>query len=271
MKFSILISIYHKERAEYFDRCMQSIWDEQIMKPNEIILVQDGYLTEALYKIISQWKEKLGSQFKTIVLEENVGLGQALNEGLKHCSNNWIARMDTDDIAMPDRFEKQSCYLKNHPEIDVLGSWISEFDDSPQNTSGERTLPGTHHDIVQYAKYRNPINHMTVMFRKKAVKAVGGYLPMRGFEDYWLWIRMLKEGYVFANIEGVLVYARTGDSMLERRRGWRYIKDEINFEKNGWALGFFSFYDLLRNIIIRFVARLLPSTVLKKVYNALRK
>ena len=268
--FSVLISVYYKENASFLEEALCSI-ENQTLKASEIVLIKDGPLNPELYKVITNHNEHSKIPYKIIELKENVGLGEALNKGLDHCSNDWIARMDTDDIALPDRFKKQSRYLENHPDIDVLGSWISEFDDSPQNTSGERTLPGIHHDIVQYAKYRNPINHMTVMFRKKAVKAVGSYLPMRGFEDYWLWIRMLKEGYVFANIEEVLVYARTGDSMLERRRGWRYIKDEINFEKNGWALGFFSFYDLLRNIIIRFVARLLPSTVLKKVYNTLRK
>ncbi len=270
MKFSVLLSVYARETTSFLNEALNSI-EKQTLIPDEIILVKDGPLNIALDEVISYHIENSNIPYNIISLKENVGLGEALNEGMKHCSYDWIARMDSDDIAISDRFETQISYLERYQEIDVLGSWISEFENNPNIPTGERKPPNDHHLIEAYAKYRNPINHMTVMFRKNAVTTVGGYLPMRGFEDYWLWIRMLKEGYVFANIEEVLVYARTGEGMLQRRRGLRYMKDEINFEKNGWVLGFFSFYEMSRNIMIRVFVRLLPSSILKKVYNALRK
>lgn len=270
MKFSVLISIYSKEDPLFLEEALVSI-EEQTLPANEIVLVKDGPLTSELDSVIVKHSMHSKIPYKVLALERNVGLGEALNEGMKYCSYGWIARMDGDDIAIADRFETQVSYLGRHKEIDVLGSWISEFENNPNNPTGERKPPNDHHSIIQYAKYRNPMNHMTVMFRKSAIEEVYGYLAMNGFEDYWLWVRMLQQGYIFANIDESLVYARTGDGMLQRRRGWAYIKDEIYFEKKGWELGFFSFYEMLRNIMIRVFVRLLPSSLLKKVYNALRK
>ena len=124
MKFSVLMSIYKKEEPKYFNRAMQSIWDEQTVKPDEIVLVQDGPLTDGLYKAIDEWKAKIGEVFKTVPLEKNVGLGEALNAGIKHCSYELIARMD---ISIPNRFEKQLKAFENN-DIDICSSWVSEFD-----------------------------------------------------------------------------------------------------------------------------------------------
>lgn len=270
MKFSVLMSIYYKEEPEYFYRALKSIWDEQSLKPDEIVLVQDGPLTDELYAVITEWKKKLGDVFKTISLEQNVGLGIALNEGLRRCQYPWIARMDGDDIAMPERFKIQVNYLKRNQNIDVLGAWISEFSDDSDKRNGVRRPPCEHREILEYAKYRNPLNHMTVMFRKKAVEDTGGYITMNGFEDYYLWIRMLKKGHTFANIDEVLVKARTGKSMIRRRKGWNYVKNEWYFEKAAWKLGFFSSYEFLRNILLRSIPRLLPAFFVQRLYALLR-
>lgn len=270
MKFSVLMSIYYKEKPEHFHRALQSIWDEQSLKPDEIVLVQDGPLTDELYAVITEWEKKLGDVFKTISLEQNAGLGIALNVGLRRCQYPWVARMDGDDIAMTERFKVEVNYLKRNQNIDVLGTWISEFSDDSDKRNGERRPPCEHDEILKYAKYRNPLNHMTVMFRKKAVEDTGGYVSMNGFEDYYLWIRMLKKGYTFANIDEVLVKARTGKSMIRRRKGWNYIKNEWYFEKAAWKLGFFSSYEFLRNILLRSIPRVLPDFFVQRLYALLR-
>ena len=130
MKFTVLMSIYNKEKPEYFNQCMQSIWDGQILKPSEIVLVQDGPLTDLLNQAVEKWKEKLGDNFKIIPLEKNVGLGKALNVGLSNCSNDLIARMDTDDICLPNRFKDQIDYMLNNPDVDVAGTWTAEIDEN---------------------------------------------------------------------------------------------------------------------------------------------
>lgn len=245
--------------------------EKQTLKPNEIVLVKDGPLTEELDKVISAHVHMSAIPYTIVPLAKNCGLGIALNEGLKRCRFPWIARMDGDDIAMSDRFAVQTDYLNKNPDTDVLGSWISEFSDDPHQSSGERRPPCKHHEILEYAKYRNPLNHMTVMFLKEAVEDTGGYLPMNGFEDYYLWIRMLKKEYTFANIDRVLVKARTGKGMIQRRKGWSYVKNEWYFAKAAWELGFFSNYEFLRNVVIRSIPRLLPAFCVQVLYAFLRR
>ena len=270
MKFSALLSIYCKEDPIFLDEALGSI-ENQTLKANEIVLVRDGLLTVELDEVIDQHIKNSNIPYKIVSLQKNMGLGLALNEGLKDCSHVWIARMDTDDIALPERFEKQMAYLAQYPDIDVLGGWICEFSDDPKHCTKERRPPCTNNRIIHYAKYRNPINHMTVVFRKSAVEEVGGYLPMNGFEDYYLWMRMLLKGKVFANLDEVVVKARAGDEMIKRRQGWGYAKDEWALEKAAWHIGFWSGFDLLRNLFLRISPRLLPVVVVEKLYNILRK
>ncbi len=170
MKFSILMSVYYKETPEYFNRAMYSIWDEQTVKPTEIILVQDGLLTDELYSAIADWRKNIGEAFKTIPLEKNVGLGDALNIGLKACSFDLVARMDTDDICFPDRFEKQLNVFKNS-DVDICSSWVSEFDVDETKIVSYRKLPEKHEDIVKFAKKRSPVNHPAVMYKKLIVQS----------------------------------------------------------------------------------------------------
>lgn len=270
MKFSVLISVYHRENPAYLDKALQSILG-QSLSPSEIILVKDGSLTPALDKVIINHQKAYDDLYKIIVLKRNLGLGKALNEGLKHCSYDWVARMDSDDIALPDRFEKQIAYLEKHSNVDILGSWICEFNVDPCICIKQRKVPSTHEQIVAFAKYRNPLNHMTVVFRKKAVLDAGGYMPMNGFEDYFLWMRMLMNGKKFANLPEVLVKARTGKGMISRRQGLGYAKDEWGLERAAYKLGFWSTLDLARNLFTRVLPRLLPVAIVEKLYNLLRK
>ena len=270
MKFSVLMSIYYKEKPEYFNRCMQSIWDEQIVKPNEIVLVQDGKLTDELYKVIDRWQEKLRGIFKTIPLEKNVGLGDALNIGLQNCTYELVARMDTDDIALPDRFEKQLKVFENS-DIDICSSWVSEFDNDENKIISYRKLPQDHDEIVNFAKKRNPLNHPVVMYKKSVVEKAGGYKKMMWFEDYYLWVRMILNGAKFYNIQEPLVSMRAGYGQLERRSGFRYAVEECNFLKRLKEIGFLNSFEFCRNLFIRFTARVMPKKVVKAVYKLLRQ
>lgn len=268
-KFSVLISVYYKESPVFLDVALTSI-EKQTLKPHEIVLIEDGPLTEGLNKIIESHAQNSTIPYKVVKLEKNMGLGIALSKGLSVCEYPWVARMDSDDIAVADRFEKQVTYLNKYPNVDVLGSWIEEFSDSPNDDTVYRTTPCKHDDIVRFAKYRNPLNHVTVIFRKSAVERVGGYEDMNGFEDFYLWVRMIQKGYLFANIDAVLVKVRTGQDMLVRRHGWKYFKNEISFNRAVNSLGFYSNFECIRNIFIRGTLRLLPSFFLRWVYNLIR-
>jgi cellulose synthase/poly-beta-1,6-N-acetylglucosamine synthase-like glycosyltransferase len=264
MNFSVLMSIYYKEKPEYFDRCMKSIWDEQIIKPSEIVLVEDGKLTEELCNVINNWKSKLGSILKIIPLEKNMGLGDALNIGLSHCKYEIVARMDTDDIALPNRFKKQLDIFKNL-DIDVCGSWVGEFEKDENNIISYRKVPESHEKIVVFFKLRNAINHPSVMYKKSMVNKAGGYKRMLWFEDYYLWIRMILNGAKFYNIQEPLVKMRV-DNQLERRKGKDYILNEIKLQKKFLELNFINKKEFIINIFIRNLPRLLPFFILKNLY-----
>lgn len=269
MKFSVLMSIYYKEKPEYFDRSLQSVWDEQIVKPDDIILVQDGKLTDDLDKVVAKWKKKIGNIFTIVSLEQNVGLGDALNEGLKYCRYELIARMDTDDIALSERFEKQVKIFENS-DIDICSSWVSEFNDDENDIVSYRKLPEYHNDIVRFSKKRNPINHPAVMYRKSKVEQAGGYKKMMWFEDYYLWSRMMLTGVRFYNIQEPLVSMRAGYGQLERRSGLKYAFNEIKFQKRLLGLGFINRFQFMYNSLVRFCVRVLPKNFIRRIYRALR-
>lgn len=269
MNFSVLMSIYHKEKPEYFNRAMQSIWNEQSVKPDEIVLVQDGKLTDELYSSIDEWKTKLGDVLKIIPLEKNVGLGDALNEGIKHCSYELIARMDTDDISLPDRFEKQLKVFDNS-DIDICSGWLSEFEDDENVITSYRKLPQNHDEILKYAKTRSPISHPAVMFKKSMVEQAGGYKKMMLMEDYYLWIRMIMKKAKFYNIQEVLLHMRAGDSMLERRWGLKYAKSELALSREFYKIGFLDIKEYIKIVFIRVPIRFVPKKLFKIAYRMLR-
>lgn len=264
MKFSVLLSVYAKEKPEYMLQCFESIYS-QTLPPAEIVLVEDGTLTTGLYEVIASLKKR-DKNLKTVAYKNNRGLGYALNIGLRHCSHDIVARMDTDDICYPDRFRRQIRFLESHPDIDVVGTWIDEFVNDITDVRTTRVLPETHEQIFQFAKHRNPINHPTVMFRKQAVTAVGGYRPFYLFEDYYLWIRLLLAEYRFYNIQQSLLYFRQTEDMFDRRGGIEYCKSEIRFQKYLYRIRFINFRDLAKNIAIRTFMRLIPNRLRRIIY-----
>jgi len=268
--FSVLLSVYKNEHPNYLRQSLDSILS-QILPPDEIILVKDGPLTSELDYFIENYKKRC-PVLKVIPLAINQGLGKALNEGLKHCSYDLIARMDTDDIAKPNRFKRQIQVFQEHPELDVVGAWIDEFEETTSNIISTRKLPEVHDDICQFAKMRNPENHPVIMFRKQAVLAAGGYQHFPLFEDYYLWIRMLQNGAKFYNIQESLLYFRFSPAMFKRRGGLKYVTTELRFQNQLRNLEFITFSEYLYNVFIRVITRIMPNSLRAILYKkALRK
>lgn len=265
MKFSVLMSVYYKENYKYLQQSLESIVN-QTCTPNEIVIVKDGKLTDELNNTIESFQRDYKNLFKIVELEENVGLGKALNIGVKNCRYQLIARMDTDDIARLDRFEKQLQIFNENNDIDIVGTCIDEYDDKMENRLSYRKVPETHREILTYSKKRNPFNHMTVMYKKTSVINAGNYKDFMWNEDYYLWIRMLKEGYKGYNIQEPLVLARTGEGMFERRGGYKYAIIDFKLQKELLKMGYTNIYQFIRNTIIRCSIRILPNSFRKNIY-----
>ncbi len=270
MKFSILMSIYHKEDVQHFNRAMQSIWDEQTIRPNEIVLVEDGLLTELLYQNISDWKEKLGDIFKVISLKENAGVGNAKHIGIEKCTNELIAVMDTDDVSLPNRFEKQLAVFDSQ-DIDVCGAWVGEFENDENEVVSYRRTPEHHDEIVAFAKSRSPVNHPTAMYKKSSVLNAGNYTKYKTSEDYDLFVKLIMSGAKLYNIQQPLVNMRMGNNQAARRGGLRNAMLEANVQKEFYKIGFLNLYELIRNILIGSMVRMLPSSLMKMAFKMIRK
>lgn len=262
MQFSVLLSLYYKENSEYLRQSLDSIFN-QTLKPDEVVLVEDGPLTEELYKVLSEYSN-IYSNLKIVPLGKNEGLGNALNMGLTYCSFDLVARMDTDDIAKPDRFEKEIAVFENDPSIDICGSWIDEFIDNPDHVVSQRKVPEIHNDIIKYSHSRCPLNHPTVMYRKSKVQAVGGY---QGFpEDYFLWIKMIMSGAKFYNIQNSLLFFRFSNEVIRRRGGLSYARDCIRTQYGFYKVGFNSLPVFFKNCIIRCTISLIPNNFRSFIY-----
>ena len=263
--FSVLISVYNRDDAHYLASSLNSIIN-QTCPPSEIVLVKDGPLNEACDKVISNLKQTCIEKLKIIELEKNMGLGNALRIGLDACSNELVARMDTDDICEPNRFEIQTGYLREHPEIDVLSSFIGEFDFDENKINKVRRVPLQPAVIKRVARYRNPINHMAVMFKKSSVLASENYQHFLWFEDYYLWARMLMRGFRFANIPNILIRVRADNELFRRRGGMTYLKQEIKLQNEFLRMGFTNFPIFLFNIFVRSLFRIIPNKVRVSLY-----
>lgn len=269
-KVSVLMSVYVKEKPEYLQASLESIV-KQTYPVDEIMLIEDGPLTEELYAVIKSYQEKYPEMLHTHAFKKNQQLGRALARGVELCRNELIARMDTDDIAMPKRIAKQVAYMNAHPEVHVLGGSIREFNDAG-TTDRIKTMPKTQKEILSYVKNRNPLNHMTVMFRKSAVLEVGNYQHFPYLEDYSLWSRMLSKGYQIRNIDDILVRARTSMALVRRRSGWTYFKDFAKLRKFQHELGLTTVPEYMISMAGTFVVLMQPGFIKELAYKkVLRK
>lgn len=264
--FSVLMSLYKKENPEYLKACLESLV-EQTLLADEVVIVFDGPVGHDLEGIVAEFSDAL--KIRILKLEKNMGLGIALQEGMKNCSYDIILRMDTDDICHRERFEKQINFLNYHPEVVLVGSDIIEFD--CEGNERIKSLPEKYEDIKSYSRWKNPINHMAAAFRKDEIQSVGGYKHHLFMEDYNLWLRLISSGFIIGNIPEVLVYARVGQHMVKKRRGWNYIKSEFELAKVKNNLSITSPGEGWFIFVIRSLMRVIPVGMLSILYNKDRK
>lgn len=263
--YSVLMSVYEKENAAYFTLAVESMLC-QSCPPAQFVLVCDGPLTPELDKEIERFTAERPELFSVIRLPENKGLGIALQIGLNACENELVARMDSDDISLPLRMEHQLEAMSSDAKLDVVGGQIAEFTGSTDNIHGYRVVPMSPEDIRRGAVWRNPMNHVTVLFRKSSVLSVGGYQELKGFEDYYLWARMLKAGCKLVNLPEVCVLVRVA-GLQARRGGHSYFRQTVLLERalrNCGIIGSCAYY---KNLLIRYCGTvLLPDSLRQRVY-----
>jgi len=259
--YSVLMSLYKKEHPDYLRLALDSMIN-QTVKPDEIVLVEDGPLTPELYAVVEEYKPYL----HIVINKKNLGLGLALNEGLKACRNELVARMDTDDISKPDRCEKQLKRFMEKPELAIVGSHIDEFVGDPSNVISQRRVPLTSEDIYEYAKKRSAFNHPAVMYRKSAVLAEGGYSDLKRNQDVDLFGRMLFKGHKAENIDEALLWFRSSDELAARRKSWENTKSYIDTIKKFWKMGYSSFGDYAKVAVAQTGMFILPAKMQNWVY-----
>lgn len=261
--FSICASVYKNDKPAHVRIALDSLLVHQSVKPAEIVLIQDGPVSDGVSSLLSEYETKYPEVMHVIRLEKNGGLGNALKLSVENAKYDIIARMDSDDICLPNRFEKQLTYLKSHPECDIVGGQITEFIDLPDNIVGRREVPLSNEKIYDYMKSRCALNHMTVMFRKEAVLKVGNYQDWFWNEDYYLWVRMMMKGCKFANIPDVVVNVRSGADQYARRGGKKYFDSEIGIKKLMLENGLISHSEFIMNFILRFIIQLLLPNIIR--------
>ena len=260
MDFSVLMSLYINEKASYFKDCMNSLIQQSVL-PTEIVIVEDGPISSDVQDVLNQYKETYPGWINTVKLETNQGLGSALAVGVKACKYDLIARMDTDDIARQDRFQKQLREFEQDPELDICGSIIYEFEEDCDHIVAERRVPLSDAEIKQYQKRRDAFNHVTVMFKKAAVLNAGNYQPCSLMEDTLLWVHMIQSGIKAKNIDEPLVFVRIGHDMYERRGGWKYFLDYKSGRKQVKETGYISNMDYYYTLFAQLVVSLVPEQV----------
>lgn len=266
VQYSVLMSVYYKEKPENLREAMNSIWN-QTVKTDDFVLVCDGNLTEGLDQVIQEMQD-LHRELNIVRLSSNKGLGTALNIGMKSCKNELVARMDSDDISRKDRCERQIKVFSDYTDVSICSGTVEEFTEDIKKVSSRRVLPETNSEIMEFSKHRNPFNHPCVMYKKSEVEKAGGYKDFYLLEDYYLWIRMLQRGCVGYNIREPLLWMRGGAEMYKRRSGFRYGVSQgrlFSYMKN---TGFISFSDFVKSVIQRMIVSLVPNRVRQIAFGA---
>lgn len=255
--FSIITSIYKNDKREFVRVALDSMLVEQSVKPAEIVLVRDGQVSVELDVLLNEYEARYPEIFNIIRLEQNSGLGKALKLGVETAKYDIVARMDSDDICLSNRFELQLEYLEKHPEVDIIGGQMTEFINSSDNIVGKRVVPCSNEEIYEYMKGRCALNHVTVMFRKEAVLKSGNYQDWFWNEDYYLWVRMMLAKCQFANVPEVLVNVRSGADQYTRRGGRKYYESEKGIKKLQLKNGMISRMEYCYFVAQRYIIQIL--------------
>lgn len=270
--FSVLLPVYAGDDPAFFARALRSVSTEQTLRPDEIVIVRDGEVSDGIEAVLDAAIDgsAVGGVPVTVVrIGHNRGLAAALVEGLKACRYEIVARADADDISLPQRFATQIPLVvggDDEEPLDLLGAAIQEFESEERPAGLVRELPAEPERIRRMARFRDPFNHPTVVYRKAAVARAGGYQPLSKMEDYWLFVRMLQTGSRVANLTEPLVLYRVGAGAYQRRGGGEMLRSEIALQRAFVASGFISRGQGLRNIVVRGGYRLVPTGVRRPVY-----
>jgi glycosyltransferase involved in cell wall biosynthesis len=265
--FSLLLPVYARDDPAQLVRAFRSAVDEQTLRPTEALIVRDGPVPAALTAVLDELVATSPVPARVLPLPENVGLADALTAGLQECAYDVVARMDADDVALPERFAKQLALLDTG--YDLVGAGLYEFVDDEAVTIGVRTPPTGEEHIKRYARFHDPFNHPTVVYRRAAVKAAGGYVPVGLMEDYWLFARMLASGARAENIPEPLVKYRVGAGAYRRRGGLKQLRAELRLQRMMRKAGITSPGEMIRNIVVRGGYRLVPESLRKVAYRTL--
>lgn len=264
---SVLISVYQSENAEYLNRSLQSVWDDQSLKPNQIVLIEDGPLGEELLKVIDEWKKRLQDVICIIKNEKNIGLTKSLNKGIQYITSELIARADSDDISMPSRFALQEKFFAEHPDVDILGGAMQEFNEE-NDCLNVRHYPSTHEQACKYIMKASPLAHPSVMMRKKIFDEGLKYNEeYRTSQDVALWFDALNTGYHIANLDDIILLFRQNSSVFKRRgrdKAWNEFK--IYMKGIYRKKGLFTFYYVYP--FSRLLFRLMPAFFVKSIYQS---
>jgi len=266
LNFSVLISVYDKEKPKFLDACLASI-KNQTLPPTEVILVEDGPISDALISIIDSYRQHLN--IVSVKISINKGLANALNVGIDHCSHDLVARMDSDDFCYPTRFQVQVTYMLNNPDVACMSCFVEEWDDSLSKMLSVRPVPISKQDVFSFIRFASPINHPACIYRKSSVLDVGCY-PSIYPEDLYLWANLLAKGYVITNLPDRLMKMRAGSSMI-KRRGLGFFWGEARYYLHLYRLGLTPLYLFIVVILLRFILRLSPPFIRDLMYRNFHK
>lgn len=266
--FTVLMSVYANDSPLFLEEALESILNQSQL-PNQLVIIQDGEISCNITEVIAIFSEKVPFIVDVIALPENHGLGFALSKGVIASLNEIIIRADADDISVNNRFEKLTSYLKENPDISIVGSYIAEFSGSSTNIVGKRNVPLSSKEISKFAKYRSPFNHPSVAFKRSEILKIGNYRSVRGVEDYDLWIRAVYYNLSMANIPESLVLMRVGEGMYSRRGGKGYLKSYILVKYSAYKLNVINFVQFLLGVLIMSIHVNLPIFFKKIIYTKL--
>ncbi len=265
--FSVLMSVYHQESPARLEKALRSNLGEQTLCPTEFVLMCDGPLTEELESVIRGYQQQYPHIMNVCRLPQNVGLGRALNQGVLQCAYELIIRADSDDVSLPDRFEKQVAYMEQHPEVSAASGAVAEFESTPTEIQRVKRLPLHHEELKKYALKRNPLNHMATIFRKSHVLEVGSYQHVQYMEDYFLWVRLVAAGRKLGNMDDLLVHACVGNGMEARRSDKRTIESRRTIDTFLREHGMLSLWQHWLNMAIVRAWCATPAMVRNILYN----
>ncbi|MBX0299767.1 glycosyltransferase [Cryobacterium sp. 1639] len=262
-EFSLLLPVYAGDKAAYFTKAFASTVVEQSRRPSDVVIVQDGPIGAELAAAVAAATASSPVPVNHVRLPANVGLARALEIGLGHCAHDVVARMDADDISLPTRFELQLAVMDTG--YDLVGTGMLEFDEAGR-VLGKRIPPTDPDDIVTSARFHDPFNHPTVVYRRSVVARAGGYRELPLMEDYWLFARMIQSGALVANLPDPLVMYRVDAGAYGRRGGLTLFRSEIALQRSLLRDRFVTRRQFARNVLVRGGYRFVPVAVRRVAY-----